>query len=167
MSRITPILMYKCPGQSKGKGGILYQYVGARTSEERENFLSRGWFADLEEAAKDAGSKAYAPVVVPPPKKVRSPGLPSVSHLILAKRKAKEETPKVVEIEQEEPETEAFEPEQEVDFKAAGELLKRFNEDAFAMTKKEHIELGEHLGLKLKMNFKEATMIERIISALE
>ena len=69
MSNITPILLFKCPGSRKGANGVLYQFSGASTTEEKEFLLSRGWFEKLDDAVKSAGKKAYAVVKRENPKK--------------------------------------------------------------------------------------------------
>lgn len=46
------------------------------------------------------------------------------------------------------------------------ELLEKFEEDPKSLTKEEHIILGKELGLKLRINFGEDTMISKIKEAL-
>jgi len=47
------------------------------------------------------------------------------------------------------------------------DLLAKFKTDAKSLTKEEHIILGKELGVKLRINFGEDTMIDKITSALE
>ena len=170
MKKIQPILLFKCPGSRKGIGGVIYEHCGANTDHERERLLSAGWSLTIEEAVDKAGSRAYAKTRPQPPKRVCvATGLPSVSHLILKER---ESISKEVIIDDEETKHEEINP---ISTEAGNEeesgeeddLLDRFQKAPKELTKKEHIELGKALGLKLNMNFKEDTMINKITEVIE
>jgi hypothetical protein len=77
MTEKAPITMYKCPGSFTGANRVKYDYQAAYDDIQKDNLASRGYFETLDEAIKDAGGKAFAPIKPRRKKKVgKSSSLP-------------------------------------------------------------------------------------------
>ena len=164
---MNKLLMYKCPGTYKGPKGIMHTYEGVETQAKYDELFELGYREDIFEAAKECGEKAYFKKRTKKKKGVNkyARGLPSTKPDAIVKVEAKKHVEEFretfKEVEPEVIEEIKGEPEDEPN------LLDLFKANPSSLRKEEHIVLGNEYGLKLRMGWKEETMIKKIQEAIE